>query len=146
VRQQHTESSNSGENENEHFYQRPSYIHNLLLIDRNSGRLLPDLQEHFDFITVSFSVWDTLQSWYGCDQKICRRLVKEPYSNELKLDIYPEQHCMQSGTLAQGTIVHPDRRKVFSDFSLSSIQSCDFVEGKQLDFQLPLVTQESQNS
>ena len=135
MRPLNTESSNSGDHENDLFYQRPGFISNLLLIDQKSGCLLPDLQEHFDFITVPFSVWEALQSWYGCDKKICRRLVQDPFSLQLQLDTYPEQHSIQQVVAqGQGLLTVPDRLKIFSELSYSSMQSCDFVEGKQLDF------------
>jgi len=55
-----------------------------------NGGLCRNLVEHFDFVVIDKSIWLHLSSWYQFDVKICRRLIWDPQSNTLKLDLFPE--------------------------------------------------------
>jgi len=59
------------------------------LTEHYTTKLKPGLVEHFDFQSVSASVWKHLNAWYSADYKICRRLVSDVQS--VKLDLYPEE-------------------------------------------------------
>jgi len=87
-------------------YEKPGMIKNSRLLDDENTedtnfpiqkftehyvtKLKPGLVEHFDFQSVSASVWKHLNAWYGVDYKICRRLVSDVQS--VKLDLYPEEN------------------------------------------------------
>ena len=71
------------------FYEKPKKIINSKLLD-SSGRLIPNLVEHYDFVVVDNLIWKHLSRWYGFDQQVCRRLIPDSGS-QLKLDLYPDE-------------------------------------------------------
>jgi hypothetical protein len=58
------------------FYEKPQYIENMPLLDGNN-RILKSLVEHFDYEVLPLEIWKHLNSWYQCDRKICRRLIRD---------------------------------------------------------------------
>jgi hypothetical protein len=92
------------------FYEKPKKIINSKLLD-SSGRLIPNLVEHYDFVVVDNLIWKHLSRWYGFDQQVCRRLIPDSGS-QLKLDLYPDELIKKQinsryGQIYQGTIQSP---------------------------------------
>lgn len=63
-------------------------INNSRLIDSN-GKLKIGLLRDYDYITVNEKSWNYLKKVFGYDFEICRKVIKNRFTNHLWIETYP---------------------------------------------------------